>query len=408
MNRFDVNNIRKNFPILKKQVNNKPLVYFDNAATSQTPSQVTDALINFYNSQNSNIHRGIHTLSNLATDAYESARLRIGRWFGVNKESEIILLRGATEGLNLVAHTLKTQLKSGQTILVGESEHHANIVPWQQISQSGQFNVEPIPMEKSGKLSVSWTKSRCKKGDIGVIAIGHVSNAIGCINDVEAFIELAKTYGAFSVLDGAQSAPHMRVDLSRIRPDFYAISGHKMCGPTGVGVLFGQESLLEKLPPWQGGGDMIETVSFKGTTYNKLPWKFEAGTPNIAGAIGFSAALDFLEKIDFTSALEHEKRIHTILIDGLRNKSDVTILGNPSDGVSVCSFNVKNTNPSDIATLLDQFGIAVRTGHHCAMPTMEHFGLDTGTARVSLAFYNTENEVKFFLSSLDNVAGMLN
>ncbi len=403
---FDLARVRSDFPILAREVHGQPLVYFDNAATSQKPTRVIESISDYYDRYNSNVHRGVHTLSGEATDAYEGARARIGRWFGVEDPGEIILLRGATEALNLVANTLVDSLKPGDVILVGETEHHANIVPWQQLEARIGVRVIPIPVDPSGALSLESAKTLCSEHPVAVIAVGHVSNAIGALNDVQGFVTLAQENDAYSVIDGAQAAPHMMVNVKELDADFYAVSAHKCCGPTGIGVLLGRRDLLERLPPWQGGGDMIDRVSFSGTTYNELPWKFEAGTPNIADTIGFATALDYLESIDFKGAIEHEHRVHSHLTEAMLSRDKVDVLGHPDHWVSVCSFNVKGAHPTDVGTLLDQLGIAVRTGHHCAMPTMEHFGLP-GTARASVAFYNSIEEVDRFLDALDRVIGML-
>jgi cysteine desulfurase/selenocysteine lyase len=403
---FDLARVRSDFPILAREVHGQPLVYFDNAATSQKPTRVIESISDYYDRYNSNVHRGVHTLSGEATDAYEGARARIGRWFGVEDPGEIILLRGATEALNLVANTLVDSLKPGDVILVGETEHHANIVPWQQLEARIGVRVIPIPVDPSGALSLESAKTLCSEHPVAVIAVGHVSNAIGALNDVQGFVTLAQENDAYSVIDGAQAAPHMMVNVKELNADFYAVSAHKCCGPTGIGVLLGRRDLLERLPPWQGGGDMIDRVSFSGTTYNELPWKFEAGTPNIADTIGFATALDYLESIDFKGAVEHEHRVHSHLTEAMLSRDKVDVLGHPDHWVSVCSFNVKGAHPTDVGTLLDQLGIAVRTGHHCAMPTMEHFGLP-GTARASVAFYNSIEEVDHFLEALDRVIGML-
>ena len=403
---FDLARVRSDFPILAREVHGQPLVYFDNAATSQKPTRVIESISDYYDRYNSNVHRGVHTLSGEATDAYEGARARIGRWFGVEDPGEIILLRGATEALNLVANTLVDSLKPGDVILVGETEHHANIVPWQQLEARIGVRVIPIPVDPSGALSLESAKTLCSEHPVAVIAVGHVSNAIGALNDVQGFVTLAQENDAYSVIDGAQAAPHMMVNAKELNADFYAVSAHKCCGPTGIGVLLGRRDLLERLPPWQGGGDMIDRVSFSGTTYNELPWKFEAGTPNIADTIGFATALDYLDSIDFKGAVEHEHRVHSHLTEAMLSRDKVDVLGHPDHWVSVCSFNVKGAHPTDVGTLLDQLGIAVRTGHHCAMPTMEHFGLP-GTARASVAFYNSIEEVDRFLDALDRVIGML-
>jgi cysteine desulfurase/selenocysteine lyase len=403
---FDLARVRSDFPILAREVHGQPLVYFDNAATSQKPTRVIESISDYYDRYNSNVHRGVHTLSGEATDAYEGARARIGRWFGVEDPGEIILLRGATEALNLVANTLVDSLRPGDVILVGETEHHANIVPWQQLEARISVRVIPIPVDPSGALSLESAKTLCSEHPVAVIAVGHVSNAIGALNDVQGFVTLAQENDAYSVIDGAQAAPHMMVNVKELNADFYAVSAHKCCGPTGIGVLLGRRDLLERLPPWQGGGDMIDRVSFSGTTYNELPWKFEAGTPNIADTIGFATALDYLESIDFKGAVEHEHRVHSHLTEAMLSRDKVDVLGHPDHWVSVCSFNVKGAHPTDVGTLLDQLGIAVRTGHHCAMPTMEHFGLP-GTARASVAFYNSIEEVDRFLDALDRVIGML-
>lgn len=403
---FDCEKVRADFPILSRQIHSQPLVYFDNAATSQKPKAVIQAISDYYTGYNSNVHRGVHTLSGEATDAYEGARARIGRWFGTEDTGEIILLRGATEALNLVAASLAHNLNSGDVILVGTTEHHANIVPWQQLETSIGIKIVPIPVDSRGTLSLDKARELTRNNRVKVIAIGHVSNAIGAVNDAAGFVSLAREINAFSVIDGAQAAPHMRVNCALLGADFYVLSAHKCCGPTGIGVLIGRRALLDELPPWQGGGDMIDRVSFSGTTYNELPWKFEAGTPNIAGTIGFAAALDYLEKIDFDGAIAHENRVHRHLIKAMKSRKSVKLLGDPENWVSVCSFNIKGAHPNDVGTLLDQLGFAVRTGHHCAMPTMEHFNLP-GTCRASLAFYNSIDEVDAFIEGLDRVAGML-
>ncbi|CAI8386523.1 MAG: Cysteine desulfurase SufS [Gammaproteobacteria bacterium] len=403
---FDLASVRRDFPILSREVHGQPLIYLDNAATSQKPTTVIDSIADYYNRYNSNVHRGIHTLSGKATDAYEGARTRIGQWFGIEDAGEVILLRGATEALNLVANVLSDTLKPGDAVLVGETEHHANIVPWQQLESRIGIRVIPIPVDPTGTLCLESAKALCREHSVAVIAVGHVSNAIGALNNVQGFIQLARENKAFSVVDGAQAAPHMRVNVRDLQADFYAVSAHKCCGPTGIGVLIGRRELLESLPPWQGGGDMIDRVSFSGTTYNELPWKFEAGTPNIADTIGFAKALDYLDSIDFDGAVAHEHQVHRYLTEAMLSRDRVEVLGHPERWVSVCSFNVQGAHPTDVATLLDQLGIAVRTGHHCAMPTMEHFGLP-GTARASVAFYNSIEEIDRFLSALDRVIGML-
>lgn len=403
---FDLASVRRDFPILSREVHGQPLIYLDNAATSQKPTTVIDSITDYYDRYNSNVHRGVHTLSGEATDAYEGARARIGQWFGIEDAGEVILLRGATEALNLVANVLSDTLKPGDAVLVGETEHHANIVPWQQLESRIGIRVIPIPVDPTGTLCLESAKALCSEHSVAVIAVGHVSNAIGALNNVQGFIQLAKENKAFSVVDGAQAAPHMRVNVRELQADFYAVSAHKCCGPTGIGVLIGRRELLESLPPWQGGGDMIDRVSFSGTTYNELPWKFEAGTPNIADTIGFAKALDYLDSIDFDGAVAHEHQVHQYLTEAMLGRDRVEVLGHPEHWISVCSFNVQGAHPTDVATLLDQLGIAVRTGHHCAMPTMEHFGLP-GTARASVAFYNSIEEIDRFLSALDRVIGML-
>lgn len=403
---FDIEKIRRDFPILGREIHGQKLIYFDNAATSQKPKIVIDAITSYYDGYNSNVHRGVHTLSGEATDAYEGSRNTIGKWFGVEDSGEVILLRGATEALNLVANILAPELNAGDVVLVGESEHHANIVPWQQLEASARIRVIPIPVTDSGELDLGQAKILVKNQPVKVIAVGHVSNSIGTINDVEGFVEFANSIGAYSVIDGAQAAPHLKVDVKAIGADFYAVSAHKCCAPTGIGVLLGKREILNRLGPWQGGGDMIDKVSFKGTTFNELPWKFEAGTPNIADTIGFATALNYLDSIGFSNAISHEEKVHEHLIETMRKKPKVEILGSPKNWVSICSFNVKDAHPTDVGTLLDQLGVAVRTGHHCAMPTLEHFNLN-GTVRASLAFYNTIDEVDQFSDALDRVITML-
>ena len=403
---FDVEEIRKEFPILHRTVNGKNLVYADNAATTQKPQCVIDRVNNYYTYENANIHRGVHSLSEEATEAFEGARETVRQFINAKSVSEIIFTRGTTEAINLVAQSYATpKLDAQSEILVSSLEHHSNIVPWQMVCNQTGAKLVVAPINDAGEILLEeYLKLLSKKTKI--VAIGHISNALGTINQVKTMTEQAHAVGAKILLDGAQAIIHDRVDVENLNCDFYAFSGHKARGPTGIGVLYGKKELLENMPPWQGGGDMIKTVSFEKTQYNDLPYKFEAGTPNIVGGIGLGAALEFFKSLDLKKVIAHENNLleratrRAIEIPGL------TILGTASNKASVLSFNIKGIHPHDLGTLLDHQGIAIRTGHHCAMPVMQRLGVQ-GTARVSFAFYNTVEEVDFIFDSIEKTLPIL-
>lgn len=403
---FDLERIRSDFPILSVQVNGNPLVYLDNAATTQKPKQVIDAITAYYSGYNSNVHRGAHTLSNLATEAFESAREKIQGFINAQSSDEIIWTRGTTEGINLVAFTYgESVLGSGDRVLVSAMEHHSNIVPWQMVARKKGANVEPIPVDSSGTIDLDAYKALLDS-DVKIVAIGQVSNALGSINPVNEMIELAHEVGAKVLIDGAQGIGHWDIDVQEMNCDFYVFSAHKMFGPTGMGVLYGKRELLEAMPPYQGGGEMIEQVSFAGTTYNQLPYKFEAGTPNIAGAIGFGAAVDYLNSIDRVAAAEHEASLLSYAAGKGASFDGFTPVGSAKNKTGVLSFLIDDTHPSDVGMILDQKGIAVRTGHHCAQPIMEQYKIP-GTIRASFSFYNSQQEVDALFDGLETAKQFL-
>jgi cysteine desulfurase / selenocysteine lyase len=389
---FDVEAIRRDFPILSRLVHGKPLAYLDNGASSQRPSSVIDAMDDYERRHHANIHRGVHTLSQEATELYESARDRLMRFVNARSRGEIIFVRGTTEAINLVAQSYaRPLLKPGDEILITHLEHHANIVPWQMVCEQTGATLKVAPISAQGEVQedalISLMTERTK-----IFACAHVSNALGTIVPVRRLIGAAKARGITTLLDGAQAVPHLAVDVQELGCDFYAFSSHKMYGPTGVGVLYGREQLLERMPPWQGGGDMILTVSFAGTTYSGLPNKFEAGTPNISGTIGFGAAVDYLSKLDRVAAHEHENELLAHGTAVLGAIPGLRIIGSAADKASLISFVVEGVHPHDLGTILDEEGIAIRTGHHCAMPVMDFFKVPA-TARASFAFYNTLGEI---------------
>jgi len=397
-----VSKIRSDFPILNREVYGHPLVYFDNAATSQKPKVVLDAIENFYTQANANVHRGVHFLSQLATNEYEGARAVVKKFLNAADTSEIIFTRGATESINLVAQSFGQRfVREGDEIIISTMEHHSNIVPWQLLCERTGAILKVIPINDDGELILE-EYEKLLSPRTKIVAVGHVSNALGTVNPVKHIIETAHAHGVPVLLDGAQAAPHLKVDVRDIGCDFYAISSHKMCGPTGFGVLYGKTEWLEQLPPWQGGGDMIATVSFEKTTYNVLPYKFEAGTPHIEGAVGLATAINYLEGIgmDRIAAYEHELLDYaTELIGSIRG---VRLIGTAREKAAVLSFTVNDVHPHDIGTILDQEGIAVRAGHHCAQPVMTRFGVP-GTVRASFAFYNTKEEIDALSSGLERV-----
>ncbi|MGI0105376.1 aminotransferase class V-fold PLP-dependent enzyme [Salinimicrobium sp. WS361] len=402
---FDVEAIRKDFPILSREVNGKPLVYFDNAATSQTPQQVIDAIVDYYTRYNANIHRGVHTLSQEATDAYEQARIKIQEHFNAAKAHEIILTSGTTHAINLVASGFASLLKKDDEVIVSALEHHSNIVPWQMLCEKTGAKLKVIPMNDEGMLKMEEYKKLLSE-KTKLVFVNHVSNALGTVNPVEEIIQKAHAVGAAVLLDGAQAAPHIKADVQKLDVDFYVVSAHKMCGPTGVGMLYGKEEWLKKLPPYQGGGEMIATVTFEKTTYADLPHKFEAGTPDICGGIAFGAALDYMNNIGFEKIAAYEHELLEYATQKLLEIEDLKIYGTSSDKTAVISFNIGEIHPYDIGTIIDKLGIAVRTGHHCAQPVMDFFRIP-GTVRASFSFYNTKEEIDTFVEAVKKAKQML-
>ena len=401
---FDVNRIRADFPILKQTIHGKPLIYFDNGATSQKPRAVLDALNNYYETLNANVHRGAHRLSELATEAYEAARIKVQKFLGAHCLREIIFTRGTTEAINLVAHSYgRGHIQPDDEIIVTWMEHHSNIVPWQMLCQERGAHLRVVPVTDSGELRLDEFE-KLLSPRTKMVALVHVSNALGTVNPVRKVIELAHRRGVPVLLDGAQAVPHVRVDVTDLDCDFYAFSGHKIYGPTGIGALYGKARHLELMPPYQGGGDMIRSVSFEKTTYNELPYKFEAGTPNIAGAIGLAAAIDYVDKIGLEACAAHEQQLLRFATQCLGDIPGVRIVGTAADKAAVLSFVVEDPPLSalDVGTRLDLEGIAVRTGHHCCMPLMDRFGIP-GTARASFAMYNTLEEVEVFAQALKSI-----
>ena len=401
---FPVEKIRADFPILQRKVNGKPLVYFDNAATSQTPKIVIDAIVDYYSNYNANIHRGVHSLSQEATDKYEQARIILQKHFNAKYAYEMIFTSGTTQSINMVASGFSSLLKKGDEIIVSALEHHSNIVPWQMLCEKTEAILKVIPMNDEGALVMS-TYDELLSENTKLVFCNHISNALGTINPIEEIIEKAHKVGAAVLIDGAQSTPHMKVDFQALDVDFYVTSAHKVCGPTGVGFLYGKQEWLEKLPPYQGGGEMIETVTFEKTTYAGLPHKFEAGTPNICGGIAFGVAIDYLNSIGFDSIATYEQELLEYGTQELSKIDGVRIYGT-SNKTSVISFNVGEIHPYDIGSILDKLGIAVRTGHHCAQPIMDFYKIP-GTVRASFAFYNTKQEIDVFIEGLKKSIMML-
>ena len=398
---FDVEAIRRAFPILSQQVNGKPLVYLDNGASAQKPEAVLDAMDRYYREMHANVHRGAHTLGDRATVAFEGSRETVRNFLNAESTREIIWTRGTTEAINLVANGLAPRLKAGDEILVSHMEHHANIVPWQMIAERTGAKVVPIQITPDGELDLeSFTSLLNEKTRI--LAITHVSNVLGTVNPVAALIEQAKALGIITLVDGAQAVPHYQPDVRALGCDFYAFSSHKLFGPTGIGVLYGKAQLLEEMPPYQGGGEMIERVSFERTTWNTLPYKFEAGTPAIAEAVGLGAAIDYLQGLDRQAMETAESALLERANQLVETVPGMEIIGTAKRKVPVMSFKIAGLHPSDIGTLLDQQGIAIRTGHHCAMPLMDFYGVP-GTARASFAFYNTLDEVEALFTALQKV-----
>ncbi|HWQ54452.1 MAG TPA: cysteine desulfurase [Bryobacteraceae bacterium] len=389
---LDVERIREDFPILTRKIHGKPLVYFDNAATSQKPRQVIDAITRYYTESCANIHRGVHQLSEISTLDYEQTRVKVKRFINAADAHEIVLVRGASEAINLVANTFGRQrVGEGDEVLISALEHHSNIVPWQMLCREKGARLRVVPMNDAGELLQAEYR-KLLNARTRIVALGHVSNALGTVNPIGEMIREAHRLGIPVLVDGAQAVPHMKVDVRALDADFYCFSGHKMAGPTGVGVLYGKKSLLEEMPPWQGGGDMIRTVRFEETTYNDVPYKFEAGTPNIAGGIGLGAAVDYLESIGMDRIQGWEQQLLAHGTELLSRIPGVRILGTAKEKAGVLSFLIEGVHPHDVGTILDQDGIAVRTGHHCAQPVMDRLGVPA-TTRASLAFYNTFAEL---------------
>tara|TARA_Y100000758_G_scaffold301410_1_gene267263 strand:- start:1270 stop:2505 length:1236 start_codon:yes stop_codon:yes gene_type:complete len=399
---FDVARIREDFPVLHQMVNGKPLVYLDNAATTQKPQAVIDALVRYYSADNSNVHRGVHTLSQRATEDYDSGRSKARQFLNAASDEEIIFVKGTTDGINLVAHSYARQhLGEGDEIIISTMEHHSNIIPWQVLCQEKGAHLRVIPISDAGELSMdeyeSLLSSRTK-----LVAITHVSNVLGTVNPIKQIVEMAHSQGVPVLVDGAQATPHMPVDVQKLGCDFYVFSGHKIYGPTGIGVLYGKAELLEAMPPYQLGSDMIKSVTFERTVYNDLPYKFEAGTPNIAGVIGMGAAIDYLTEIGMDRIDNYEHGLLEYGTECLSGIDGVKIVGNAPGKASVLSFVMDCAHPHDIGTILDTEGVAIRTGHHCAQPLMNRYGVPA-TARASLSFYNTRDEVDLLVKAIDRV-----
>lgn len=397
--------IRKDFPILSRLVNGQPLVYFDNAATSQTPKQVINSILHYYENYNANIHRGVHALSQEATEAYEQARKKIQVHFNAAHAHEIIFTAGTTHAINIVASGYETLLQKGDELLVSALEHHSNIVPWQMLCEKTGAVLKVIPMTTEGTLDLETFATQLSR-QTKLVFVNHVSNALGTINPIESIIEKAHHVGARVLIDGAQAAPHIRADVQALDVDFYVTSAHKLCGPTGVGMLYGKTELLQRLPPYQGGGEMIAEVTFEKTTYADLPHKFEAGTPNIAGGIAFGAALDYMNKIGIENIAAYEDKLLSYATQELKKIEGLKIYGEAPQKTAVISFNVENLHPYDVGTILDQMGIAVRTGHHCAQPIMDYYQIP-GTIRASFSFYNTFDEIDRLVVGVQKAKQML-
>ncbi len=402
---LDIKKIRKDFPILHRKVNGYPLIYFDNAATSQTPQIVIDSIVDYYSNYNANIHRGVHTLSQEATDAYEKARIKIQKHFNAAKSHEIIFTSGTTHAINLVANGFSSLLKKGDEIIVSALEHHSNIVPWQMLCEKTGAVLKVIPMSLEGELILE-EFDNLLSDKTKLVFVNHVSNALGTINPIEKIIAKTHAVGAVILIDGAQATPHIKPDVQQLDCDFYVCSAHKLCGPTGVGMLYGKEAWLHKLPPYQGGGEMISEVTFAKTTYADLPHKFEAGTPNISGGIAFGVALDYMNNIGFENIQAYEKELLDYATKKLLKIEGLKIYGTSKNKASVISFNIEKVHPYDIGTIIDKLGIAVRTGHHCAQPIMDFYKIP-GTIRASFSFYNTKEEIDTFVAAVVRAKNML-
>ncbi|MAU63710.1 MAG: cysteine desulfurase CsdA [Flavobacteriaceae bacterium] len=402
---FDLEKIRSDFPILKRKINGSNFIYFDNAATSQKPNIVIDSISDYYKNYNSNIHRGVHTISQEATDAYENARVKVQKHFNIQSSHEIIFTSGTTHSINLVANGFQDLLNDKDEIIISGLEHHSNIVPWQMMAEKNGAKIKIIPINENGELDME-VYNTILNNKTKLVFVNHVSNALGIINPIKTIIEKAHKLNAAVLIDGAQASAHFKTDLQELNADFYTTSAHKLCGPTGIGMLYGKEKWLKKLPPYQGGGEMISDVTFEKTTYAELPHKFEAGTPNVSGAIAFGVALDYLNGINFEKIYKYESSLLDYATKKLNLIPNLKIYGESKNKTSVISFNIEGIHAYDIGALLDKFGIAVRTGQHCAQPIMDHFGI-SGTVRVSLSFYNTKKEIDVLYKSLKQVISML-
>lgn len=402
---LDIHKIRADFPILSQEVNGQPLVYFDNGATSQKPQVVIDAISKYYSEINANIHRGVHTLSQLATDAYEIARCKVQRHINARYNYEVIFTSGTTHAINLVANGFASLLQAGDEVLVSALEHHSNIVPWQMICERTGARLKVIPMNEQGELIMT-AYDQLLSTKTKIVAVNHISNALGTINPIKYIIDQAHAVGAAVLIDGAQATPHLKPDVLALNCDFYVFSGHKICGPTGVGILYGKEAWLRKLPPYQGGGEMIATVTFEKTTYADLPHKFEAGTPNISGGIVLGTAIDYLNSIGFDAIAAYEQELLAYATEQLLTIEGLTLYGTAAAKASVISFNIDGIHPYDIGTIIDKLGIAVRTGHHCAQPIMDFYKIP-GTIRASFAFYNTKEEIDLMVAAIKRAKMML-
>ena len=402
---FDVENIRKDFPILSKKINNKPLIYFDNAATSQTPTSVINSISNYYNNYNANIHRGVHSLSEEATQDFESARTKIKEHFNAGDTKEIIFTSGTTHSINIVANGYTDILKSSDEIIISGLEHHSNIVPWQMMTKKNNAKLKVIPLKENGELDLKVFENLISD-KTKLVFINHVSNALGVINPIKKIIEIAHKNGAIVLVDGAQSSAHFDIDLQKLDVDFFTASAHKLCGPTGIGFLYGKKELLDLIPPYMGGGEMISEVTFEKTTYADLPHKFEAGTPNISGAIAFGYALDYLNNIGLNNIKKYEDYLLEYATNKLKQIDGMIIYGDTPNKTSVISFNIEGLHAYDIGSILDKFGIAVRTGQHCAQPIMDYFKI-SGTVRASFSFINTIEEIDELIKAITFAKQML-
>jgi len=402
---LDIGKIRKQFPILSRKVNGQDLVYFDNGATTQKPQAVIDSESNYYQNENSNVHRGVHFLSGLATDKFEETRNTIQAFIGAKHSHEIIFTKGTTDSINLVANGFRTLFKKGDEIIITELEHHSNIVPWQMCCEQSEATLKVIPLLDNGELDMNEFNNLLSEST-KLVAVSHISNALGTINDIEEIIEKSHKIGAKVLIDGAQAASHVSINMQELNADFYCFSSHKMFGPTGVGVLYGKEEILNELSPYQGGGEMIKEVSFSGTTYAELPHKFEAGTPNIAGVIAFKSAIDFITNLGVETIAKYEDELLQYVTSEILKIEGVKIYGTAKNKSAILSFNIEGLHPYDIGMIVDKMGIAIRTGHHCVQPIMEKFNIP-GTARISLAIYNTKEEIDLCINAIKKAKLML-